>query len=46
MSELSLLIAHWKSRLAQNRFLLEPSELFLLEETIRQLESLLKKGDK
>lgn len=40
MTDLDFLIHHWQSKLSQNRYLLEPSEIYLIDETIRQLEHL------
>lgn len=42
MSELDALIQFWKDALAQHRLLMEPSPIYLVEQTIKRLEELKK----
>ena len=47
MIELDSLIQFWKDSLAQNRLLMNPSAIYLVEQTIKHLQELkkLKKGE-
>ena len=40
MPEVDILINYWKSTLFHHRFIMDPSAIYLVEETIRQLEYL------
>jgi len=42
MSELESLIQFWKDSLAQHRLLMNPSTIYLVEQTIKRLQELLK----